>query len=135
MTKILFLVFKKSTALYLFSIKECGSSGMFTLPQLTMSLVLSSNTILLSLGERPVLSPLEQLRAPVSVIVVSCTVGSQLFWCSGLKAYSYSSPTVGLWTIYILSWKPSFRRFSRHSLDAVPNYRLIMLLLLLSMSF
>ena len=52
------------------------------------SFVTSSSTILLSLGDLPVLSPDEADKAPVSVIVVLYMLGSVEPRCSFKSAYS-----------------------------------------------
>lgn len=74
------------------------------------SLVISSSTILLSLGERPVLKPEDAAKAPVSVIVVLNMAGSVDPMSSGWSAYSYNSPTLKmrifmLINLFTLGWR------------------------------
>ena len=82
-------ILKKSTALALFLANPCGEIGILTSPHQITSLVLSSETILFSLGVLPVFSPEVTLNAPVAVMVVSPTVGSPTeYLCSGCNANS-----------------------------------------------
>ena len=69
--------------------------GILTSPHQITSLVLSSQTILFSLGVLPVFCPDDTLNAPVAVMVVSPTVGSPIeYLCSGCKANSYNRETL-----------------------------------------
>jgi len=74
---------------------------MLISPQWMVSRVMSSSTILFYLGTRPALLPEEMHRAPVSVIELGPTVGSGDRICSGSIAYSYSSATEGLNTMFL----------------------------------
>jgi hypothetical protein len=60
----------KSVALFLFLAYPWGEILIFTFPHQIVSLVISSSTILLSVGLLPVLNPDEAESAPLSVMVV-----------------------------------------------------------------